>query len=236
VAEVWAVAKDAKPPPATAASKPVTPAPTQSTPSSAADQKQQSEGAVPAEHGPKSQPQPPAADVPAAKLEAIKKSDPAPTANPGVAASNSEDPPAQSSAIPKPAQTNHTGTGPATLRSLHSNLPRGNRGGRGGGQNQQHHPDAGSSDTQPQPQQPAGRGSAIPRGGFRGRGQGRGGGQQVQTNAPQSSGQGQAGGSPRGALNPQARQFNPHGNKRSREDGPGDDQGGKRIRGDGAGT
>ncbi len=230
VGEVWAVAKDAKPPPATAVSKPAAPAPTPSSTSSSVDQKAQAGGRAQAENAPKPQLLPPTTDKPNAE------SDPAAAAMPVGTVSASVAQPSQTDAIPKPLQTNHTGTGPAALRSLQSNLPRGGRGARRGGQGQQQNQDAGASETQLAPQQAAGRGSSIPRGGFRGRGQSRGGAPQVQTNAPQGGGQGQAGGSPRGALNPTARQFNPQGNKRSREDGPGDDQGGKRVRGGGAGT
>lgn len=236
VGEVWAIAKDAKPAPATAPAKSSAPAPTQATPSTQSipphdlDQEPQSDGLDEAQVAPKSLPQAITADT------SIAKSEPLVTEKPATMTPLPEDLPPSASAIPKPGQTNHAGTGPAALRSLHSNLPRGNRGGRGGGATQQNNRDASASETPQQPQQAAGRGSAIPRGGFRGRGQGRGGGQQVQINTPQAAGQGQVGGSPREGTNPQARQFNPHGNKRSREDGPGDDQGGKRIRGGGAGT
>ena len=230
VAEVWAVAKDAKAPPVgPAASKPAPPGPIPSNPSSGTNQKAQSEGTTPAENRRKSQPQPSTTERPDASSEPVTAAKPesTPTAEHHVQ---------QTGAIPTPAQTNHTGIAPAAPRSLHSNLPRGNRGGRGAGQTQQHNHDVSTFATQQQPQQSGSRGSSIPRGGFRGRGQSRGGAPQVQTNAPQGAGQVQAGGSPRGALNPQARQFNPQGHKRSREDGPGDDQGGKRIRGGGGGT
>lgn len=226
VGEVWATAKDAKAlPQGAAGSKPANPAlaataPPATAPSPSADQKSQSQGKAQAENVP----QMAAADTTTAQAE------PAATAKPD-STLTAESKPQQSSAIPKPGQTNHAGTGPAVLRHLHSQVPRGNRGGRGGGQAQQHNQDTGAAENQQQP-----RGSGIPRGGPRGRGQGRGASQQVQTNAPQGAGQGQVTGSPRGGLNPQARQFNPQGNKRSREDGPGDDQGGKRIRGGGAGS
>jgi nucleoprotein TPR len=221
VAEVWAVAKDAK---AVAPPKPATPAPPLSTPLSAVTQKAQA-SSVSAELAPHPQPRLSTADTvsPKSELVSAAKLDSTFTA---------EQQPHQATAIPKHPNMNNSGTGPAALRSLHSNLPRGNRGGRGGGQNQQQNQEVGAPESQQQPQQAGGRGSGIPRGGYRGRGQGRGGAPQVQTNAPPV--QGQVGGSPRGALNPQARQFNPHGNKRSREDGGGDDQGGKRIRGGGA--
>jgi nucleoprotein TPR len=223
VAEVWAVAKDAK---AVAAPKPTTPAPPPSTPLPTATQKAQADG-LSAEHPPHPQPHLSTTDT------ISPKSEPVPAAKPYLT-STAEQQSQQSSGIPKHPNMNNTGTGPATLRSLHSNLPRGNRGGRGGGPNQQHNQDTGGPETQQQPQQAGGRGSGIPRGGYRGRGQGRGGAPQVQTNAPAVTNQGQVGGSPRGAMNPQARQFNPHGNKRSREDGGGEDQGVKRIRGGGA--
>lgn len=230
VGEVWAIAKDAKPPSLTATPKPSNPAPsTQLPPSTGSNRKSQSEGTAPPETGHEAQPQPLTTDLPTAILE------PAAGASSDTTVSATKDQPAQIHVIPKPAQTNHLGNGPAVLRNLHSNLARGNRGGRGGGQAQPHNQD-GAPESQQQQQQAAGRGSGIPRGGFRGRGQGRGGAQQVQTNVPQGAGPGQGSGSPRGALNPRASQFDPHRNKRSREDGSGDDQGGKRIRGGGAGT
>jgi nucleoprotein TPR len=226
VAEVWAVAKDAKAPPVGAASsKSATPASTPSNPAAGANQNGQSEGKAPPETV--SQPLIPSTNSTQAEPEAAAKLE---------STSTAENQAEQGSTTPKSAQSKHAGTGPAVLRSLHSNLPRGNRGGRGGQQMAQHSQNASTSEAQQQPQQAASRGSGIPRGGFRGRGQGRGGAQSMQTNAPQGASQAQADGSPRGGLNPQARQFNPHGNKRSREDGPGDDQGGKRIRGGGAGT
>ena len=230
VGEVWGIAKNAKPPPlATAAFKAANPVPA-STPSSGVDEKTQPEGIVPAANTSESQSQSTSAE------DTTAKSEPVVAAKEDSTASTVNNQPQQNSGIPKPAQTIHSGTGPAVLRSLHSNLPRGGRGGRGGGQAQQHGQDAGTSENPQQLQQAAGRGSGIPRGGLRGRGHNRGGGQQIQTNAPQSGGQGQSGDSPRGAFNPNAKQFNPHGNKRGREDGPGEDQGGKRIRGGGAGT
>ncbi|KMU87665.1 hypothetical protein CIHG_06058 [Coccidioides immitis H538.4] len=85
-------------------------------------------------------------------------------------------------------------------------------------------------------QQHAGRGSAISRGrGMRGGGQGRGGAQHIQTgNLPQGAGQASPRGG-RGGLNAQARQFIPHG-KRARDDGgDADANAGKRMRGGGAG-
>jgi nucleoprotein TPR len=231
VSEVWEIARNAKPPPsASAASKAATPVPAPSTPSSNVNEKPVPESTVPVENASKSQPHPTSAEAEPAKSEPVA------AAKEDTPISTTENSSQLSSAIPKPAPTNHTGIGPAVLRGLHSNLPRGGRGGRGGGQSQQHNPDAGTSETHQPPQQAISRGSGIPRGGFRGRGHSRGGGQQVQTNASQGGDQGQGSGSPRGGLNPQARQFNPSGNKRSREDGPGEDQGGKRIRGGGAGA
>jgi nucleoprotein TPR len=225
VSEVWAVAKDAKPQPiAPAAPKPVPSDSAQPASSPGVEQK----SASVTENATQPQEETAAANIPVEKLEpaAISKAETVTTPAEGQSH--------QASAIPKPAQTQHGGTGPAALRSLHSNLPRGNRGGRGGAQAQQHGQDGDGQ--QQQAQQPATRGSGIPRGGFRGRGQGRGGGQQTQTNPQQQGGQGQTGGSPRGALNPQAKQFNPQGNKRGREDNSGDDQGGKRMRSSGSGS
>ncbi|KAJ9400120.1 hypothetical protein DTO282F9_2890 [Paecilomyces variotii] len=120
---------------------------------------------------------------------------------------------------------NHPMAGANALRALQSGLPiaRAGRGGGRGGmqpqnqqlQQQQQNPFGPQATQQQQPQQQQAqgqgqRGSGLPRGrGGRGGGQGRGGQQNVQ-------GQGQ---SNRGALNAQARQFIPQGNKRAREDG-----------------
>ncbi|KAJ5082950.1 hypothetical protein N7532_011993 [Penicillium argentinense] len=136
-------------------------------------------------------------------------------------------------------------TPPGMLRALQSNLPiarggGGSRGGRGGAQQ----PHLGHAQQQPadQQQQALGqsqgnRGSGLPRGrGGRG-GQGRGGNQQnqhatVQNQAPSPT-------AARGGMNPGARQFVPHGNKRTRDeasDTPTDaNTSGKRIRGGGGG-
>lgn len=133
-----------------------------------------------------------------------------------------------------------SGTAPGMLRALQSGLPvaRGGRGGRGGGQqNPFGHPQPQQADQQQvQGQTPSQRGTGLPRGrGGRG-GQGRGGNQtaggaQNQTQGPASPA------ASRGALNVQARQFIPQGNKRSREDGADATNegasGGKRMRGGG---
>ena len=164
------------------------------------------------------------------------------------------------SGIPVKPTTNNVGTGPAALRSLQSGLPRGNRGGRAGLSTSMHASRPPSQQSQTSTENPfgkpqenpfgktseqgqtqqAGRGSGIPRGGARGRGtSGRGGGQNVQTSGIPPPGQqaSTAGGSPRGALNPSAKQFNPSGNKRAREEsdgGGGDGLAGKKPRGGGA--
>ena len=167
--------------------------------------------------------------------------------------------------LPRPAsaQSHHVGTGPAALRGIQSALPRGNRGARGGPgglqssryasnpqmptQATQHPADTSfgastqSQQQQQQQQQPAGRGSGIPRGGIRGRGGlGRAGAQVAPpSNLPQP-GQQTAGAAGLAApnLNPNAKQFNPQGNKRARDEseGGGDGLAGKRIRGGGAGA
>ncbi|KAJ5777713.1 hypothetical protein N7520_000959 [Penicillium odoratum] len=129
-------------------------------------------------------------------------------------------------------------TPPGMLRALQSGLPvvRGGRGGRGGGQQ---HPfghgqqQGDQQQSQGQGQNQAQRGTGLPRGRGGGRGgQGRGG-----QNSSQSPNQGQAGPATRGALNVQARQFIPQGNKRNRDDAadaPNEGaSGGKRMRGGG---
>jgi len=232
VVEVWEIAKDAKPAPVAAQPKPAAVAPPKrvSTP--------EAQGTTP------SATEPPPAPV----ADQTKPSDSGTEQKPSQP--QLARPPSQgenhvpASAIPKPAQNNHVGTGPGALRQLgQSGIARGGsfrgRGGAAGASQAQQ----GSTVTDGQQQQPSNRGSGIPRGGGRGRGQGRGGAQNVQTsNLPQASAQGQPApntGSPRGGgLNPTARQFNPQGSKRPREDGEISDPGniGKRIRGGGGGN
>lgn len=141
-----------------------------------------------------------------------------------------------------PAAGNQAG-GPGVLRALQSGLPvaRGGRGGGRGGGHQQNEQQAQQPQQQQQQQAQGQRGSGIPRtrGGRGGGAAGRGGHQNVQTgNAPQNQGQPSPGGG-RGALNAQARQFIPQGNKRARDDGAetGNEggNGGKRMRGGGGG-
>ncbi|KAI9846233.1 MAG: hypothetical protein M1837_004222 [Sclerophora amabilis] len=124
---------------------------------------------------------------------------------------------------PQGQQQSNSGTGPGALRGIigqgQSGIPRGGatgRGGRGGrgGQNQ----------GQP-PNQRGGANSNVPRGGARGRGQGRGGGNPQQSAqqagvSPAQTQEGPGGGG--AALNASAKQFVPGGNKRSREEGPGE--------------
>lgn len=146
---------------------------------------------------------------------------------------------AQTSNLPvKPAtnQTNHPNPNAGPARLLSSALPTrgGGRGARGGQFNQHPNQSQGSQSSNEGPQNNP-RGSGIPRGG-RGRGgPGRGAANQnVQTsNLPQPSAQGQSPGGGRGNLNPGAKQFNPQGNKRARDDST-DDGASKRIRGGGA--
>ncbi len=124
VGEVWAIARNAKPPPSgTAASKPATPVPASTAPSSGIHEKPLLEGTVPVEDASMSQANPNTAE------DKIAKSEPAATAGGDTTTTTTNTPSQQTSAIPKIASTNHTGTGPAVLRSLHSNLPRG--GARG---------------------------------------------------------------------------------------------------------
>lgn len=137
-------------------------------------------------------------------------------------------------------------TPPGMMRALQSNLPiaRGGgvagRGGRGGQQqtpfNHAQHQQQGEQQQQTQGQPQAQRGTGLPRGrGGRG-GLGRGGNQN-QNAAPQN--QAQSPTANRGAMNPGARQFVPHGNKRTRDeasDVPTDNNAtGKRMRGGGGG-
>ena len=232
VVEVWEIAKDAKAAPVASQPKPVTAAPAQPVhPTQAQDAPSATGQSLPSVTD----------QTQLSDVGAEQKPAQAQPARPPSQAENR----APTSAIPKPAQTNHVGTGPAALRQLSvSGIARGGSSrGRGGA--------AGPAQTQQaatapenQPQQPPTRGTGIPRGGGRGRGQGRGGAQNVQTSGlPQASSQGQptpSTGSPRGgALNPTARQFNPQNpQKRPREDGEISDSGniGKRIRGGGGGN
>lgn len=157
---------------------------------------------------------------------------------------------------------NHAGTGPAALRALQSGLPRGARGGgrgavHGQGQSQQQQRPGSAAGTETQSRLPSAQGGPIARGSgilrgnvARGRGAGgRGGAPNVQTSGipqPSTATGGQppqqsATGSPKGGLNPNAKQFNPAanaaaGNKRQREDAETGDAGGtagKRPRGGG---
>lgn len=248
VVEVWEVAKTAKAPPAAQQNRPPAGSPARVA-----------SPAVPASPAAAPQ-QPPAgspAQAPVAAPEAGSQEAPAaPTQTPGTAATEGQQEQAQAE---QPQQTgpgeitaatppNPFGQQPApdankqpggtgVLRALQSGLPvaRGGRGGgRGAGQPQnpfgpQH------TDQQQLAQTQAQRGSGLPRG-RGGRGQGRAGNQNVQTaNAPQNQNPNSPG---RGALNAQARQFIPTGNKRAREDGveaggEAGGSGGKRMRGGG---
>lgn len=254
VVEVWEIAKVARPPPAapqppkpTAAAAPapvavqaapkpeaaVTPAQAAPAPEAAANSAPavpspapvvtDATAVQPAETAPSAEPvqlQEPA--QPQAQGGTIA---PASIPNPFGQVPQNDEQKQQSSTLPtKPPST----TPPGMLRALQSGLPvaRGGRGGRGGGQQHADHQQA-----QNQNQASGQRGSHLARGrGGRG-GHGRGGNQNVQsqgqTNTPAT----------RGALNVQARQFIPQGNKRSREDGSDatTDSGttGKRMRGGG---
>jgi nucleoprotein TPR len=234
VVEVWEVAKDAKPAPVAAQPKPAAVAPPK--PVSTSEAQGTPSVAEPASAPEADQTKPPDGDA-----------EPKPTQPQLAQPSGQAESHAPASAIPKPAQTNHVGTGPAALRQLgQSGIARGGSfRGRGGAVGTSH-AQQGSTATESQQQQPSNRGSGIPRGGGgggRGRGQGRGGAQNIQTNnLPQASAQGQpapSAGNPRGGgLNPTARQFNPQGSKRPREDGEVGDPSniGKRIRGGGGGN
>jgi nucleoprotein TPR len=229
VVEVWEVAKDAKAAPVVAQPKPTAAAPSKPVSTPQAQNTTSATDLTPAPATDQSKPTDSGTEQKPVQPQ---------TSRPSSQAENH----APSSAIPKPPQNNHVGTGPAALRQLgQSGIARGGSfRGRGGAtgvpQSQQ-----GATTLENQPQQPSNRGTGIPRGGSRGRGQARGGAQNVQTsNLPQASAQGQPTpntGSPRGGgLNPTARQFNPQ--KRAREDGEISDPGnmGKRIRGSGGGN
>ncbi|CAL5874359.1 uncharacterized protein PFLUO_LOCUS8655 [Penicillium psychrofluorescens] len=236
VVEVWEVAKTAKPAPAAA-----------QTPKPAASP------------APAATPQPPAAPSPAPATEqTVKTPDAAePAANGGEQPEDGEAvaPVNPFGQLQQNQQGNQqptslpskppAGTAPGMLRALQSGLPvaRGGRGGRGGGQQNPSGHQQQQVDQQQQQQgqaqtQQSQRGSGLPRG-RGGRGQGRGGNQnasaaQNQQNQGQSSPTAARGG---GALNVQARQFIPQGNKRTREEGPDataeSASGGKRMRGGG---
>ncbi|KAI9758845.1 MAG: hypothetical protein M4579_002791 [Chaenotheca gracillima] len=244
VVEVWEVAKEAKPGPAPTQGT----APAATTQSSSDQEAGQSNpSAQAAEQAPSTpqvgtfgQPsQPVAQGSPAANANPFQAQQQQPSfGSPSPARQNQVQQQSQPPAFPqtqntgglpaKPPQGQHhpnAGTGPGALRGVlnqgPSGIPRGGatggRGGRGGrgGQNQ------GQGQGQPQIQQPqnqsqgqpqrggGGGASNLPRGGPRGRGgQGRGGGNQ---NAKG------------GNLNASAANFTPGGgNKRSRDDGPGE--------------
>ncbi|KAJ5174312.1 uncharacterized protein N7482_000189 [Penicillium canariense] len=254
VVEVWEVAKTARPPPQ--APKPVaaaSPAP----PASPAPAAPSTAPAVAISPAPAA-PAPAAAPTPAAEPAAVPATDatvPEATApdgqqvQSGGADTTAAAPSNPFGQIQQNAQQNKqppslptkppAGTAPGMLRALQSGLPvaRGGRGGRGGGQQNpfghaQQQGQQQQQGDQPQAQGPAQsqRGAGVPRGrGGRG-GQGRGGNQNQNQNQPSPTAN-------RGALNVQARQFIPQGNKRSREDGSdatNETSGGKRMRGGGA--
>ncbi|EAS36318.3 filament-forming protein [Coccidioides immitis RS] len=250
VAEVWEIAKAAKPVVAQqAAPKPLPPAspappasaPAQSpAPTAPATPSQQkvtpTQTLMPTPQQPAEHP-PPTAKSTTHQPEQQQLQQPQPAAT---AATADQAPTQQATGLPnRPPQAAQPVAGAGVLRALQSGLPVA-RGGRGRGM--QGGPQHGQfvSDQQMQgqqfQQQHAGRGSAISRGrGMRGGGQGRGGAQHIQTgNLPQGAGQASPRGG-RGGLNAQARQFIPHG-KRARDDGgDADANAGKRMRGGGAG-
>ncbi|KAJ5259533.1 nuclear pore complex protein An-Mlp1 [Penicillium angulare] len=243
VVEVWEVAKSARPAPAApkplaaASPAPASPAPAtaQVTPPTASPAptpvQPNNQTAAPLAQAPVQAPTPaPApAPVPAPATEeqvqaVAQESDAQPTQQP---TQQNDQQGKQPASLPTKPPAN---TPPGMLRALQSGLPiaRGARGGRGGAQNQSGH-------AQQQNDQQQAQGQAQPqtqRGGGAQRGRGRGRGQNA---GPQNQGQG--GAATRGALNIQARQFIPTGNKRSREEGSdataNDATGGKRMRGGG---
>ncbi|KAJ5391202.1 hypothetical protein N7509_006692 [Penicillium cosmopolitanum] len=240
VIEVWEIAKVARPPPAAAQTPKPAAVPSPAQPASPAPQ-------------PAVQPaQPPTAAVPTNAAPNVAPPAPAPAAeqaptpprpNQLALASHSKrvqnQQSQQSSNLPTKPPANNTP--PGMMRALQSNLPiarGGGRGGRGGIQPtpfnhaQQQQQGEQQQQQQAQPQAQAQRGTGLPRGrGGRG-GPGRGGNQNQNATA---QAQAQSPTANRGAMNPGARQFVPHGNKRTRDeasDAPTDtNAGGKRMRG-----
>ncbi|KIY00253.1 uncharacterized protein Z520_03938 [Fonsecaea multimorphosa CBS 102226] len=163
---------------------------------------------VPVKADEATQPQRVAPEQVAAAQPALQQPKPNPFNPPASEPSPSQ--PAQTPQATQPETGNKPQAGAALMQQLQSGIPR-------GGANR-------------------GRGSGIPRG--RGAPRGGRGGPSVHTGVNQQQGRGGGGNSPsRGALNPQAAQFNPGGgNKRAREEGEVADGGGlgKRIRGEGA--
>lgn len=215
VVEVWEVAKDAKAP----SIKPAV---------------------VASQTGPAGPPSSPAGQKPLPSQNGLVNTAPAPT--PPDTQPNSTAPPTSSTqsaitnGVAKSAQIG-PGSGVALQRQLQPGIPRGistirGRGAAAAGGQPTIAPTGGA----PQSQSVT-RGTGIPRGNFRGGSRGRGGAPNIQTNSqPVARGGMNAGGSPRGNLNPNAQQFQP-GLKRAREDA--EATGGsveKRLRGSSAGA
>lgn len=226
VVEVWEVAKTAKPAPV--------PKPAPASPAPAAQLAENTPGSTPAAAPATPAPttstpaQPSATSIVAEEPKKEPSNDNAQQSAPpnpfGQLQQNEQQ--NQASSLPtKPPANNQP---PGMLRALQSGLPVARGGGRGGGRGgAQSQGDA----QQPQLQtaQPNQRGG-LPRGrGGRG-GQGRGQNNNAANPASPTTGRG-------GALNVQARQFIPQGNKRSREEGSDATNeaasGGKRMRGGG---
>ncbi|KAJ5976285.1 hypothetical protein N7481_009992 [Penicillium waksmanii] len=261
VIEVWEIAKVARPPPAAAqtpkpAAVPSPAQPASPAPKSAVQQEQPPTQAVPTNAAPNAASPAPApateqapTPLPSAQptgtgeqQQASTESEPTAAPNPfGQQVQNQQG--QQSSNLPTKPPANNTP--PGMMRALQSNLPiarGGGRGGRGGIQPtpfnhaQQQQQGEQQQQQQAQPQVQAQRGTGLPRGrGGRG-GAGRGGNQNQNATAQN---QAQSPTANRGAMNPGARQFVPHGNKRTRDeasDAPTDtNAGGKRMRGGGGG-
>lgn len=228
--------------------QPSEPAPAETPAQAAQDTKKQQEAQKPAEEEQPAAGQPaqstPATEAPAAEQPPAQQQQ-----------QQQQQPQQRQQPTQRPSQQrpggigHHPQAGQAALRALQSGLPIAARAreGRGGSQAAAQ-AQSQSADQQQQQQQPASgqRGSGIPRGGGRGgrggRAGGGGGGQQQQQQQQQRQQQQQQQRSPAagrgGGLNAQARQFNPQGNKRAREEGEGEGggaTGGKRIRGGGKG-
>ncbi|KAJ6090227.1 hypothetical protein N7486_009042 [Penicillium sp. IBT 16267x] len=246
VVEVWEVAKTAKPAPAAKPVAVASPAPSASPAPAVAQLAPPTPSPVPTPVPSAAQPvvannqtvtsEPPATQQQPQEIKQEGEPQNTTPANPFGQMQPNDQQSKQPASLPTKPPAN---TPPGMLRALQSGLPvvRGGRGGgRGGQQNTFGHgqQQGDQQQTQGQGQHQAQRGTGLPRGrGGRG-GQGRGGHNAAAQG--QNQNQAQSGPATRGALNVQARQFIPQGNKRNRDDAadsPTDASGGKRMRGGG---